>query len=240
MASEADRLKRMTLSRALKKSLKHSLSARLVLPVIGTLLAVVALPTAAADGTSPWTLRLRALNIQPTNHSQAIPALEVPKDAIDVSSKWAPDIDIEYAFNDKVSVELLLTVPQKHTVTVQQSALGGPVDIGTFKHLPPTLTVKYRPLGDTTLSPYVGIGVNYTRLWDVRLAIPTVGSLQLDHESIGIAWQAGADYQLDQHWSASVDVKYVKISSDIKLGDTRVSHVGVDPVLVAVGAGYRF
>lgn len=230
----------MTLSSAATRSPKTRLAPALLAPVLGTVFALALQPAAAAATTSPWTLRVRALHIHPANKSDAIPSLAVPTDNISVSKKWAPDIDIEYAFNDKLSAELLLTVPQKHTVTVQQSALGGPVDIGNFKHLPPTLTVKYRPLGAAQLSPYVGIGLNYTRIWDVRLAVPTVGSLRLDQSSVGLAWQAGADYQLDEHWSASVDFKYVKLGSDIKLGATRVSHVNVDPVLLAIGAGYRF
>ena len=230
----------MTLSSAIQRSLKSRLAPALLAPVLGALLTMAVQPGAAADGTSPWTLRVRALHIHPANKSDAIPSLAVPTDDISVSKKWAPDIDIEYAFNDKLSAELLLTVPQKHRVTVQQSALGGPVDIGNFKHLSPTLTVKFRPLGNAVLSPYVGVGVNYTRIWDVRLAVPTVGSLRLDQSSVGLAWQVGADYQLGDHWSASLDLKYVKIGSDIKLGATKVSHVNVDPVLMAVGAGYRF
>lgn len=230
----------MTLSSAVKHSLKTRLAPALFAPVLGALLAVAAQPAAAAEASSPWTLRVRALHIHPANKSDAIPSLAVPTDSISASKKWAPDLDIEYAFNDKFSAELLLTVPQKHTVTVHESALGGPVAIGTFKHLPPTLTVKYRPLGDAVLSPYVGVGVNYTRIWDARLTVPTVGSLRLDQSSVGLAWQAGADYKIDDHWSASVDFKYVKIGSDVKLGATRVSHVNVDPVLLAVGAGYRF
>jgi outer membrane protein len=230
----------MTLSSAAKRSLKFRLAPALLAPVLGVLLTVAVQPAAAIDGTSPWTVRFRALHIHPANQSDAIPSLAVPADSISVSKKWAPDIDIEYAFNDKLSAELLLTVPQKHSVTVRESALGGPVNIGTFRHLPPTLTVKYRPLGSGTLSPYVGVGLNYTRIWDARLAIPTVGSLRLDQSSFGLAWQVGTDYKLDEHWSVSVDLKYVKIGSDVKLGATRVSHVNVDPVLLAVGAGYRF
>jgi outer membrane protein len=230
----------MTLSSAVKRSLKIRLAPAVLAPLLGALLTLSMQPAVASDGASPWTVRVRALHIHPASKSDAIPSLAVPTDSISASKKWAPDIDIEYAFNEKVSAELLLTVPQQHTVTVRESVLGGPVNIGTFRHLPPTLTVKYRPLGSATLSPYVGVGLNYTRIWDARLAVPTVGSLRLDQSSFGLAWQVGADYQLDDHWSASVDLKYVKIGSDVKLGATRVSHVNVDPVLVAFGAGYRF
>ena len=217
---------------------KSRFAPALLAPVVAAMLAAAALPAAAAD--SPWTVRFRALHIDTANQSDAIPSLAVPQDAIAVSSKWAPDIDIEYAFNDHFSTELLLTIPQKHDVTVKQSALGGPVGIGSFKHLPPTLTFKYRPLGNAKFSPYIGAGVNYTRIWDVRLAVPIVGSLRLNQDSVGVALQAGADYALDDHWQASFDVKYVKIGSDIKLGAAKVSNAGVNPVLIGIGAGYRF
>jgi outer membrane protein W len=36
---------------------------------------------------------------------------------------------------------------QKQTVTIERSVLGGPTAIGTFKHLPPMLTLKYNILG---------------------------------------------------------------------------------------------
>jgi len=75
--------------------------------------------------------------------SDAIPSLGVPADAIRVDNQTIPDIDFEYFLTKSFSTELVLTYPQSKTVTVQQSTLGGPVDIGTFKYLPPTLTAKW-------------------------------------------------------------------------------------------------
>lgn len=199
--------------------------------------AGLALPAAAADS---WMVRVRAVHIDTANESEAIPALAVPADAIHVSNKTIPELDISYFFARNWAAELVLTVPQKHDVTVQQSALGGPVSIGSFKHLPPTLTLQYHfnPEGD--FRPYAGAGVNFTNISDVNLEIPTVGRLNLDRASWGLAYGAGFDYRLDKNLFLNVDVKKVYIATDVTLGGAKVSEVKVDPILIGVGLGWRF
>ena len=118
---------------------------------------------ARADEDGSWEVRLRGVYLDPANKSDAIPALAVPENAIHINGKWLPDLDFEYFFTPNWSTELVLTYPQKQTVTVEQSALGGPTNIGTFKHLPPTLTAKYDFLPDQVFQPYVGLGVNDPR-----------------------------------------------------------------------------
>lgn len=77
----------------------------------------------------------------------------MPANAITVNDKTIPEVDITYFFTPNIAAELVLTVPQKQTVTVQPSALGGPVDIGTFKHLPPTMMLQYHFQPDATILP---------------------------------------------------------------------------------------
>ena len=197
--------------------------------------ALAAAPAQAADG--PWVARVRAIWIDPADKSDPIGALGVPGDAIDVESKIAPDIDFEYFFTPNWSAELLLTIPQKHDVEVD-----GVGSIGSFKHLPPTLTVKYHFLPDAAFNPYVGVGLNYTRIMNVKLAVPlaTPLPLDLDNSSFGFAAQIGFDYKLDDHWYASVDAKWINIESDVKAGGATVTKVKVDPLVIGIGAGYRF
>jgi outer membrane protein len=127
----------------------------------------------------------------------------------------------------------VLTVPQEHDVT-----LNG-VKLGTFKHLPPTLTAQWRFLPGATFNPYVGAGLNLTLISDVKLA---GGALDLDKSSVGLAAQVGADIKIAPSWYLNVDVKYVQIKSDVKVAATgaKVTTVKVDPMLYGVGIGYRF
>jgi outer membrane protein len=196
------------------------------------LAAALATPSLKAEG--PWMARFRLVSVNPADKSDAIPALGVPADRISVSSKVIPEVDFSYFFTPNVSAELILTIPQEHDVKVAGAK------IGTFKELPPTLTAQWHFLPGETVNPNVGAGVNLTLISDVKLAIPGVGSLDLNSSSVGLAAQAGVDFAIDKNWLINVDVKFVQIQSDVKLGATKVSKVKVDPMLYGVGVGYRF
>lgn len=208
--------------------------------LLGALGAACALPAAAQEAQGHWLLRARAVRIDTANHSDAIGALAVPADAIHVNDKTIPEIDVTYFFTPNIAAELVLTVPQKQRVTIAQSALGGPVDIGTFKHLPPSLMLQYHFIPHGTVRPYAGIGLNYTRIGSVNLAVPTVGRLDLDHNNFGLAIGAGVDIAIAKNVFLNFDVKKVQIRTDVSLNGTKLSTVKVDPLLIGVGIGYRF
>ncbi|HMK85168.1 MAG TPA: OmpW family outer membrane protein [Steroidobacteraceae bacterium] len=196
-------------------------------------IACVALSPVRADDES-WEVRLRAAYLDPANKSTAIPGL-APENAIHINSKTLPDLDFEYYFVPHWSAEVVLTYPQTQTVTVS----GTP--IGEFKHLPPMFTAKYDFLPDQPFQPYVGVGFNFTVIWDTNLAVPGVGTLKLNSTSIGPALQTGFDYKLPDHWYLNADVKWAKLGSDVNLvGVGRVSTVHIDPFLFGAGVGYRF
>jgi outer membrane protein len=152
-------------------------------------------------------------------------------DRIHVSTKTIPDVDVSYFFTPNIAAELILTYPQKHDVTLDGAK------IGTFKHLPPTLTAQYHFLPGAQVNPYVGAGINYTLLSKVSLLGGTGG---LEHDSVGLALQAGVDFKLDKNWSINLDVKKVQIRSDVTISGARASTIKVDPYLMGVGIGYRF
>jgi len=205
---------------------------------------LTAIPVRADEAN--FLVRLRAVQMDFAQKSDAIPSLGVPADAIRVDNQTIPDIDFEYFFTKSFSTELVLTYPQSQTVTVQQSALGGPVDIGTFKYLPPTLTAKWNFIPDGTIRPYVGIGINLTLISSVNLnhvqALNNItGNIDLDSSSVGLAGQVGVDFKVADHYFINADVKYMKLQSDVKTANFgRVSTVNLDPWLFGVGIGYRF
>ena len=202
----------------------------MLLAVTGALSAAFSAPVAAQE--SPWLVRVRAVNISPDNSSDPIGG-KGASDLISVSSKTIPEIDISYFFTPNWAAELILTYPQKHDVSV------GGTNIGSFKHLPPTLLAQYHFSPSSTISPYIGAGINYTRISNVNLAN---GALTLDNSSFGAAIQAGVDFKIDKHWLVNFDVKKVQIRSDVISVATgaKVSAVRIDPWLIGVGVGYRF
>jgi outer membrane protein len=209
--------------------LRPSLLASALL-VVATTVSAQAKP--AAEGK--FMVRLRALSLTPANKSDAIPSLGVKTDAITVSSKVFPDIDIAYYATPNIALELVLTYPQQHDVLLNDAK------IGTFKHLPPTLLAQYHFAPDAVIRPYVGAGVNLTLISDVNIAVPGVGALDLEKSSIGAAGQIGVDIKLLPGKFLNIDVKKVMIGSDVKAGGAKVSAVKVDPILASIGFGIRF
>jgi len=179
---------------------------------------------------SPWQIRARAVHLNPADKSAQVGGAGAA-DRLTVSEKTIPEIDISYFFTPNWAAELILTYPQKHEVYLDGTS------IGSFKHLPPTLTVQYHFTPQAKISPYIGAGVNYTRISSVNLL---GGAGRLENNSFGLALQAGVDFKIDKNWSLNFDVKKVQIRSDVTLNGAPLSNVKVDPLLIGVGVGYRF
>jgi outer membrane protein len=190
--------------------------------------AAAALPAAYAQDTGNWIVRARAVNLDPANKDNSGTGIEV-------NSKVIPEVDVSYFLSPNVAFELILTVPQKHTITYESGE--GRANLGTLKHLPPTLTAQYHFTGLGSYRPYVGAGINYTRFSDINLAFPT---LSLKKSSVGLALQAGVDVPLGGGWLVNADLKWAQISTRAYDSGVEFAKFKVDPVLFGIGVGKRF
>jgi outer membrane protein len=191
--------------------------------------------TATSAIAGPWSVRVGATYLQTVDKSDAFSALGInfASDAISVSDRTIPEIDVGYAFNEKFSAELVLTIPQEHSVY-----LAGVGRLGSFKHLPPTLLLQYRPLVGK-FRPYVAAGVNFTLIFDDELVVAGV-PLALENYSVGLAGQVGFDYDLNERWSFNANVKKAAIRTDVLAGGAALSEARLDPWLYAVGLVRKF
>jgi outer membrane protein len=210
--------------------MKEKMMRKIVFAVAASLATLAATAHTASAQESPWLVRARAVHLSPADKSEPLGGVG-NADRLSVESRVIPEFDISYFLSPNLALELVLTYPQKHEVM-----LDGAV-IGSFKHLPPTLLAQYRFDQMGAFTPYLGAGVNYTRISSVHLLD---GAATLEKNSFGLALQAGLDYSLSKNWSLNLDVKRVNIRSDVSVAGARVSRVKVDPTLVALGVGYRF
>jgi outer membrane protein len=173
---------------------------------------------------SPWLVRARAVKLSMANHDAT--GLD-----LSVNDKTIPELDVSYFFNKNVAAELVLTIPQQQTVSIAGA------DSGTFKHLPPTLTVQYHFTNFNGFKPYVGAGLNYTKISKTNVLN---GAATLENSSFGYALQAGVDVPLTKQVSLNFDVKKVNIQSEVYVNNVSKGTLKLDPVLVGIGIGYRF
>jgi len=195
--------------------------------LIAATLAAGAFAAQAAE--SPWMMRVRAVNLDSANKDTT--GLD-----LSVNNKVIPEVDFSYFFSPNLAAELILTYPQKHTLSA------GGTEIGTLKHLPPTLSLQYHFAPNDTFRPYVGAGLNYTIFSNVEFApaVDTALSPSVKHTSVGLSFQVGFDYEISKNLYLNVDIKKVQIGTKVYSKGTEVGKFKVDPLLVGVGLGFRF
>ncbi|MEQ8514690.1 MAG: OmpW family outer membrane protein [Chromatocurvus sp.] len=210
--------------------------------------------SAVAHEAGDIILRSGIVTVAPNDDSDAIVLPTDPLTTLPSGVEVGNDTQLSFigAFmvTDNWAVELLAATPFEHDIDVPD--LG--IDAGTIKHLPPTLSMQWYPRGGQTgWQPYVGLGVNYTYIFDEDIdpalsdalgSVLGAGSSRLDlDDSFGYAAQAGVDIPLNGNWMLNAGVWYLNIetTADVVTDVGTVSFdVDINPWVYNIGIAYRF
>ena len=187
-----------------------------------------AAPTVSADApvAGDWLLRAGAWAVAPKSDNS---------DIADVDDGYSLGFNGTWMVSDNVGIELLASLPFSHDIKLKADGS----KVGETKHLPPTLSAQYH----FPLSPAVrvdaGLGLNWTLFFDESTSGALAGSdLELD-DSIGLALQLGADFDIGNNWFVNVDVRYIDIETDAELDGAALTTVEIDPWVYGINLGWR-
>jgi len=202
---------------------KRTISA---LAALAATASLVAAPASAYD-KGDWRTTIGITNIQPDN-----PVLD---DGATVDDATQLSFTGAYFFTDSLALELLASLPFQHDVSVPEAGAGI-----SIKHLPPTLSLQWHFNNSSPVTPYVGAGANWTIFFDETGYGALAGAdVELD-DSFGYALQAGLDYAFTDNLFMNVDVRYIDIESDVKIGGSDIGKADINPVTAGVSIGYKF
>lgn len=207
-----------------------------------------------------WVVRLRAVSVSPNESSDLgktvnknVAPVMTPGAELEVDDNVIPELDISYYITRHLAAELILALGTRHDVEISGDKAGiiGNQNLGEVNLLPPTLTLQWHFRPDQTFDPYIGAGVNYTRMLDRDLKFQSGAAagdkIRIDSDSWGFVAQAGFDINLEGGWLINADVKYVQIDTDVKMkGDvtggkwTRIDSLDINPWVIGIGIGKRF
>jgi outer membrane protein len=196
---------------------------------LAAIAAALSAPLLAQADEGALMVRVRALHLDSANKDSTGLGLSV-------NNKTFPEVDISYFFAPNLAAELILTYPQKHKL------YSNGTEIGSLKHLPPTLTLQYHFNPTGSVRPYVGAGLNYTNFSAVKFAPAVQTALKpgIKHDSVGLALQIGADVEITKGTYLNFDLKKVNLGTTVYSNGAEAGKFKVNPVLASVGLGWRF
>jgi len=201
--------------------------------VASTLLVAVALaPTAAsAQDDTNWVVKFGAHDVVPKSNNGRLAGGTLSSD---VGSSLRPTAMLEYKFTPNLGVEAIAAWPFRHKVKLN-GAHAANVD-----ELPPTVSLQYHFNPEGSVSPFVGIGVNYTRFFNIDETGPLTGTRLSLGSSWGVAAHAGLDMRINERWLWGMDVRWIDIDTKAKVDGAGVGKVSIDPFVYGAYLGYRF
>lgn len=186
---------------------------------------------ASAQDDDRWIVKVGAHNVDPKSHNGKLAGGAL---AADVGSSVRPSATFEYLFTPNIGAEVIVAWPFEHTVDLNGAKAA------KVKQLPPTISLHYHFNPRGSVSPFVGIGLNYTRFFDIDEQGPLAGArLKLD-DSWGLAAHLGLDFHLSGNWLVGADVRWIDIDTKAKVNGASVGTVNIDPLVYGAYAGYRF
>ncbi|MCB1398636.1 MAG: outer membrane beta-barrel protein [Rhodobacteraceae bacterium] len=150
--------------------------------------------------------------------------------ATTIGTNTRPTITFEYFIRDNIGIEVLGALPFKHDINIAGAR------IGETKHLPPTISINYHIPTGGPLTPFVGLGLNYTTFFEDRSPL---GELEID-DSFGLAAHVGFDYALSAKSALRMDLRYIDIDADVNLNGVKIGEVEIDPLVAGVSYVMKF
>ena len=221
-------------------------ASRLGLAALFAPVLLAASVTAQAHQAGDIIVRAGAVTVDPKEDSSRVKVGGVAQagTAATLNSDTQLGLNLAYMLSDNWAVEVLAATPFEHDIGTK--GLGG-MELGSTKHLPPTVSVLYYPMASSSaFQPYAGLGINYTWMFDDKLSSEAEAAgfsgLDLD-DSWGLAAQLGMDYMLSDKVMLNAQIRYIDIETTgtTYAGASKVSvDVDIDPLVYMVGLGYKF
>jgi outer membrane protein len=182
--------------------------------------------TATAFEPGDWLIKVGATNVDPKTNNHEL---------VSVDSATSMTLNFTYLMTDAWAIEVLAAYPFEHDIHI----VGGP-EVGSTKHLPPTVSLQWRPKPNGRFQPYFGLGINYTDFFSEKTTGPLEGTkLSLD-SSWGWAGQIGFDFLITDDVFFNLDLRYANIESKAALDGASIGTVKIDPTVYGAHLGFRF
>lgn len=183
---------------------------------------------AAAEDFNRWGVGLQMMFLNPDTDEEL--------GLVSAEDTMTGGLTVEYFVTPNFSAELVAAIAHVDLQLANNTLSGGEVWL-----LPPSLYVKYHPMPQWKVSPYVGVGVDWVYAWDDKVNITGVDhDLSID-DSFGWAAKVGADIRITDNLFVNVDVMYLNNETDMDIDGALVdANVDLDLKVWSYNVGMRY
>lgn len=193
---------------------------------------------AAAQSKGDWTLGVGLHNVDPKSDNGNLDASALELGVLpptEVGSSVRPTITFEYFIANNVGLEVLAALPFQHDISIR-----GIGKVGSTKQLPPVVSLQYHFANKTKVTPFVGLGLNYTTFFSEDTTGALAGTeLKLD-DSWGLAAHVGVDFALSERSALRLDARWADISSDVSVNGVNIGKAEIDPLVYGLAWVVKF
>lgn len=207
----------------------------------GAMLAVLCpAPAAAQDNDQNGYVRVGVTRIRFVDKGDIfINGTQDPNAGYRTPERYVASGTVGYFVHPNFAVELAGTTPAT-TPNIPAGSLAGLPNLGWDRFSIFTGTVTYHPLRSHVVSPYVGGGAAWQKVWSTRDAF--AANLRV-HNAFGPVIQGGLEFSVGRRIGLFAEAKKAFYSADAS-GDLGPAHVRavarLDPLLLQGGAVVRF
>ncbi|MCC4619348.1 outer membrane beta-barrel protein [Xanthomonas cassavae CFBP 4642] len=186
-------------------------------------LAASATP-ALAQSAGHWTTGYGAGYVSPKSDSGTLAGTPA-------KIKGAPTLSFtyEYFIRNNLGIEVNAAVAGRHDLE-----LAGVGKVGSYWSVPPSVLLQYHINGYGTVSPFVGVGINYSMLLgeDTEPALGN-GDLRVG-DSVGATAHVGVDFIFNDRSGLRVDARWTDSRSNVDFNGTRLGKARIDPLTYGI------
>ena len=209
----------------------------LLLSGMAAAVALAAAAPAVAQSKGDWTLGVGVHAVDPKSDAGDLngAALGLGKLSTKVDSDVKPTVTFEYFVADNIGIEVLAALPFKHDVSIN-----GVGKVGETKQLPPVVSLQYHFTNSSKVTPFVGLGVNYTKFFSTDSKGALAGTKLKLEDSWGLAAHAGLDFAVSDKGALRVDMRWADIDTKVKVNGNSLGTAKIDPLVYGVAYVFKF
>ena len=200
--------------------------------VLAAMMVVSVASVCAAEDFQRYSVGIQMMYLNPDVDSIALNSV-----ALSAEDAMTGGLTLEYFFTPNFSTELVAAIAH-----VDLELADNTIGSGETWLLPPSLYVKYHPMPQWKISPYVGVGVDWIYAWDETLNIMgTPVGVDIE-DSFGWAAKVGADIKVTKNLYFNVDVMYLNNETEINIDAPGADGIDLDLKVWSynIGMKYRF